>query len=112
MGFRGGVKWALELRHASVPLREDAAFAGEGLPYPTLESYLALLWREKRAQLEATMAAENCARGLLVVSVQGTPGPAWTAALDRSRRAAGAPPVLGSALLAGEALFLDGVTAA
>lgn len=94
MAERGGARWAVELRASSRPLREDGSFDAEGgpaLPYPTLESYLALCWREKRGQLEATMAAEGCARGLLAVSVTGARGDAWERALARAYVEAASP---------------------
>lgn len=105
---RGGVRWAAELRSSSRPLRADAAFDPEGgppLPYPTLDSYLALCWREKRGQLEATMAAEGCARGLLAVSVAGEFGEAWERALARAYVEAGGPAGVSFALLWGETLI-------
>ena len=108
MAERGGVRFAVELRASSRPLREDASFDPEGgppLPYPTLESYLALCWREKRGQLEATMAAEGCARGLLAVSVTGERGPAWERALARAYEEAARPAGVSFALLWGERLI-------
>ena len=108
VGERAGVRVALELRSSSRPLRADASFEPAGpapLQYPTLESYLALLWREKSGQLAATMAAERCARGLLVVSVTGERGPAWERALARAYEEAGRPAAVGLALLSGDALL-------
>ena len=100
---RAGVRWAIELRTSSRALGADAAFvAGSAgpLPYPTLEAYFALLWREKRAQLEATMRAEGCPRGLLLVAARGEAGTAWTDALRRSWEAAGEPDAVAFGVLA------------
>jgi hypothetical protein len=105
---RGGTRWAVELRASSRALREDGTFDpqdGPPLPYPTLESYLALCWREKRGQLEATMAAEGCARGLLAVSVTGERGDAWERALARAYVEAGRPAGVCLGLLWGERLL-------
>lgn len=115
VGEFGGLRWAVELRASSRPLREDATFEPAGpepLPYPTLESYFALLWREKSAQLAATMAAERCARGLLLVSVEAAggvaeaaaAGGAWERALARAYEEAKQPPATRFALLRGPRL--------
>lgn len=92
---RDGLRWAVEVRGASRPLRDDATFApetpGKDLPYPALEDYLALLWDEKRAQLDATSDELGCTAGLLLVVVEGAPSPAWERALARAWAAAGRP---------------------
>lgn len=108
LAWRAGLSWAVELRHSSRPLNADASFEpdhGRPLPYPTLESYFALLWAEKRGQLEASAAAEGCERKMLLVCADGAPGPAWTASLRRSWQAAGSPARVHFALLAGSALL-------
>ena len=91
---RGGVLWAVEVRGSSRPLRADASFQPPDerpLPYPTLQDYFALIWQEKRAQLEATRAAHRCAAGMLLVVVNGIPAPAWQDALAECHRRVGSP---------------------
>lgn len=91
---RAGARWAIEVRAASRLLRGDASFAPDGdkpLPYPTLEFYFALAWREKREQLEATRRVEACPRGMLLILTEGEPDTAWTRALERAWAAAGSP---------------------
>jgi hypothetical protein len=91
---RDGLRWAIEVRGASRPLRDDATFEpepGKELPYPALEDYLELLWDEKRAQLDGTSAELGCTAGLLLVVVEGAPSTAWERALARAWEAAGRP---------------------
>lgn len=91
---KGGERWAVEVRTASRPLRPDASFEPKDarpLPYPTLAEYFAVCWAEKRAQLEATLRAERCARGLLLVAVEGEPSAQWERALRLAWSAAGRP---------------------
>jgi hypothetical protein len=93
---KDGTRWAIEVRTSSRPLRADASFEPEGakpLPYPTLEDYFALLWREKRAQLEATRASEGCGAAMLLVMAAGEPSAEWERALERAWLAAGRPDV-------------------
>lgn len=104
---RAGVLWAVEVRGASRPLRPDATFEpleGRPLPYPTLRDYLALLWSEKRGQLASTRGAHGCAAAMLLVVVDGEPGPDWSAALARARGEAGSPDVVFALCRAGALL--------
>lgn len=71
---RGGLRYVFDVRCASRPLESSGRFAGEGLPYPTLADYAALLGREKRAQLEATLAAHHGDQGGLLVAVRPADG--------------------------------------
>lgn len=107
LASRDGELWAVEVRSSSRPLRADASFeppAGGTLPYPTLRDYLALLWREKRGQLEASRAAHGCARAMLLVVVEGEPSPAWPESLAAARRGAGRPEVTFALCRGGELL--------
>lgn len=93
---RGGVLWAVEVRASSRPLRADASFEPPDerpLPYPALTDYFALIWKEKRAQLEATRAAHGCGAAMLLVVVEGVAAAAWESALARARAQAGSPAV-------------------
>jgi hypothetical protein len=106
LAVRAGVRWAIELRTSSRPLQSNGAFVPIGakpLPYPDLESYFALTWREKRGQLESTMAAEDCARGLLLIAVEGKAGPAWASALKRAWESAGRPAAIAFGVLSARA---------
>ena len=93
---KDGRRWAIEVRTSTRPLRADASFAPKDekpLPYPTLETYFAMTWAEKRGQLEATRAAERCDDAMLLIMVEGEPAPAWEKALTRAWDAAGKPDV-------------------
>jgi hypothetical protein len=104
-----GCRFALEVRRAGRPLRVDASFeplkAGVALPYPTLERYFELLWREKRSQLEATQRAERCDAAGLIIVLEGQYGVAWEEALSRAWKEAGEPATVRFALITPNGLY-------
>ena len=106
---RFGERWAVEVREATRPLREDGSFEpiepGEKLPYPTLQEYFDLMWSEKWSQLAATMSVERCGKGLLVAVVEGKRGGAWEKALESAWHRAGRPQGMRFALVHGGTLI-------
>lgn len=71
---QGGLLYAFDVRCASRRLEPSGGFEGKDLPFPTLSTYAAMLAREKRPQLEATIAAHGCDRGGILVGVRLTTG--------------------------------------